>query len=147
MDAFVLGNGENVAQHVPEPQYKQLADGSNSLGEGWKVPPIPAEVFSTNSDDSDWVNRQCTVHPRECFEQRIKLTGGIEKILNITFILAVGFRENTPFPPFYERAKAKGWKTLTVPCGHEVMLDRPEELTKILLDASYETSVAAGATQ
>ncbi len=87
------------------------------------------------------------MHPRECFEQRIKLTGGTEKVRNITFILALGFRENTPFPPFYETAKAKGWKTLTVPCGHEVMLDRPEELTKILLDASYETSVAAGATQ
>src|SRR5438552_12765191 len=104
LDAFVLRNGENVAQHVPEPQYKQMADGSNSAGEGWKVPPSPAEVFSTNSEDCEWVNRQCTMHPRECFEQRIKLTGGIEKVLNITFILAVGFRENTPFPPFYERA-------------------------------------------
>jgi hypothetical protein len=36
-------------------------------------------------------------------------------------------------PPFYEQAKAKGWKTLTRSCGHDVMLDQPEELAEELL--------------
>jgi hypothetical protein len=51
---------------------------------------------------------------------------------NATFILASGWNDS-PFPAFYERAKARGSKTLTMPCGHDVMLDRPEELTSTLL--------------
>jgi hypothetical protein len=38
-----------------------------------------------------------------------------------------------PFAPFYERAKEQGWKTLTLPCGHDVMLDLPEELAQALI--------------
>ncbi len=135
LDAFVLEDGENVAQHVPEAQANQLIDGATKVGEGWKVPPIPAEVFNVNGQDRDWVNRQCTMQPIETIQQRISLAGNIKKIRNVTFILATGFVEGSPFPPFYEKAKAKGWNTVALTCGHEVMLDRPEELTRVLLDA------------
>jgi hypothetical protein len=60
------------------------------------------------------------------------LTGGFERIKAITYILATGFREGSPFPAFYERAQSKGWKTMTIAAGHMVMLDEPEELTGIL---------------
>jgi len=136
LDAFVLEAGEHLAQHVPEVQYKQLLEGVKAVGEGWKVPPIPAEVFNVNAGDREWVDRQCTMQPLETFQQPISLSGGLQKIKNVTFILATGFVEGSPFPPFYEKAKAKGWKTITVPCGHVVMLDLPEELTRILLDVS-----------
>lgn len=45
-------------------------------------------------------------------------------------------RDAQPFRPFHALAKAKGWKTLAVASGHDVMLDRPDELTAILLDAA-----------
>jgi hypothetical protein len=67
--------------------------------------------------------------------QRITLTGRIQNITNVTFILAIGWNGASPFPPFYEKAKAKGWKTRTMSCGHDVMLDLPEELTKVLIEA------------
>ena len=66
------------------------------------------------------------------FQQPIRLTGAINRIENVTFILANGWAPS-PFPPFYERAKATGWKTLTMSCGHDVMLDQPEELAEELL--------------
>jgi pimeloyl-ACP methyl ester carboxylesterase len=135
LDAFVLEDGESVVQHVPEAQATQLREGAKKVGEGWKVPPIPAEVFQVNSQDRDWVNRQCTMQPIGTIQQPIRLTGNLKTIRNTTFILATGFVEGSPFPPFYEKTKAKGWKTIKVPCGHEVMLDRPEDLTRILLDA------------
>jgi pimeloyl-ACP methyl ester carboxylesterase len=46
------------------------------------------------------------------------------------------------FPPFYERA-VKGWKTLTWSCGHDVMLDLPEELTQELLAGSPRRALSA----
>jgi hypothetical protein len=112
------------------------------VGDGWKVPPIAAEVFNVNVNDRDWVNRQCTVQPIETFQQPIKLGSGIEVIKNVMFILATGFVEGSPFPPFYEKTKAKGWKTLTIGCGHDVMLDKPEEVAGLLLDEAATSRAA-----
>ena len=75
LDAFVLQDGENLLQHVPEPQRNQLLEGAAGQPEGWKVPPIPAEVFKVNSNDYEWVNRQCTPQPIETFRQRIQFRG------------------------------------------------------------------------
>ena len=52
-----------------------------------------------------------------------------------THILATGY-EHSPFPPFHEIAKRRGWKTLAIDCGHDVMLDRPAELVAMLRDAA-----------
>lgn len=70
----------------------------------------------------------------QCWQQPIELTHDIGRIGNITYIVAKGWGgENPPFISCYERAQARGWKALTVPCGHEVMLDQPEKLTALLI--------------
>lgn len=136
LDAFVLEDGENLMQHLSDEQRDQLLETTEtSGGGGWRVAPIPAEVHEVNVKDRAWVNSHCTTQPLDTFEQRLPLTGGIRKINKVTYVLATGFRHGSPFPPFYEKAKAKGWTTLTIDCGHVVMLDKPEELTNLLLDA------------
>ncbi len=138
LDAFVLEDGESLYQILPPADQNAQADGALRQGEGWKVPPVPAEAFQVNAQDSAWVNRQCTPQPIGTFRQPLKLTGGLGKITNITFIRATGYQG--PFTTFYERAKAKGWKTLTMDCGHDVMLDRPAELTQALIAAAGQPS-------
>jgi pimeloyl-ACP methyl ester carboxylesterase len=135
LDAFVLEDGESLHQILPPVDQNAQAEGALREGEGWKVPPIPAEAFQVNAQDAAWVNRQCTVQPIGTFQQALKLRGGIGKVANVTYILATGW-EATPFPAFCERAKAKGWKTLSMDCGHDVMLDRPEQLTQALIEAA-----------
>jgi pimeloyl-ACP methyl ester carboxylesterase len=135
LDAFVPEDGDNLLQLLPEMRADSFLEGAKTRGDEWKVPPIPAAVFNVNTEDREWVDRQCTMHPLETFQQRIRLTGGRQKIQNVTFILAAGFTEGSPFPPFYDKAKAKGWKTRTVLCGHDVMLDLPEQLTTMLIEA------------
>jgi pimeloyl-ACP methyl ester carboxylesterase len=128
LDAFVLENGENVVRHAPF-EADQVAD-------GWRVRPIRAETFSVNMADREWVNRQCTVQSIECWQQPIGLTGGIDRIGNIMYILASGWGGGTsPFSAFYEKAQGKGWRVTALASGHDVMLDQPEELTRALLDA------------
>ena len=135
LDAFVLEDGQTLHDTLPEAQRNAQLVAALREGEGWKVPPIPGEVFRVNARDVEWVNRQCTMQPLATFQQPLRLTGRIDGIKNVTFILATGF-EGSPFPPFYERARAKGWKTLTMACGHDVMLDTPGELTRALILAS-----------
>lgn len=136
LDAFVPEDNENLLQHIPEDQRDQLLAGARAVGEGWMLPPIPAEVFNLNANDRDWVDRQCTMQPIETFRQSIRLTGGIEAIQNVIYVRATAFEEASPFPPFLAKAKAKGWQTVEVDCGHDVMLDEPEILTTLLLDAA-----------
>jgi pimeloyl-ACP methyl ester carboxylesterase len=132
LDAFVLENGQSLHDTLPSSQRDLQIELTRQHGEGWKVPPIPAEVFNVNVGDLEWVNRQCTIQPLATFQQALKLSGRLDAVKNITFILANGWNDS-PFRVFYERAKAKGWNTLSIPCGHDVMLDRPEELTSALL--------------
>lgn len=80
------------------------------------------------------MNRQLTMQLMAAFAQRIQLTGEIARIKNLTYIHASGW-ENAHLAPYYEKTKVLGWKTLSMPCGHDVMLDAPEEFTEALLAA------------
>jgi len=130
LDAFVLQNGQCLHDTLPEAARTLQLELARDVGEGWKVPPIPAEVFNVNAADRAWVDRQCTMQPLATFQQPLTLSAG-RAPHDTTFILATGFADS-PFPPFYEQARTKGWTTMTVACGHDVMLDQPQELTQIL---------------
>jgi pimeloyl-ACP methyl ester carboxylesterase len=82
LDAFVPEDGDNQLQHLPEMLATRLLEGTKNVGEGWKVPPIPAAVFNVNAADREWVDRQCTLHPLATMQQRLRLTGGLQKIKN-----------------------------------------------------------------
>jgi hypothetical protein len=113
---------------------QQLA-ATRQTGEGWRVPPIPADFFNVNAADQAWVDRQCTPQSLATFQQPVRLTGRVGAIDNVSFIRASGW-EGSPFGPFYEQAKQVGWKTVEIACGHDVMLDRPAALTEALLAAA-----------
>jgi pimeloyl-ACP methyl ester carboxylesterase len=143
LDAFVLESGQSVHDYLPPEQWNAQMEGARLHGEGWKVPPIPAAAFNVNAADAAWMDSQCTMHPLAAFQQPLRLSGGIDAVKNVTYIRATSYDES-PFMPSYERAKARRWKMLSLACGHDVMLDMPEELTSILLDAAPR-SAASGA--
>lgn len=142
LDAFVLEDGECLNDKIPQDVRRERIAEAKEVGEGWKLPPISAEEFNVNPKDRDWVNRQSSMQPLASFEQPLLLTGAIDRIANVTYILASGWSPS-PFPQFYEKAEAKGWKTLAIDCGHDVMLDRPEELARVLLAISSRNAVSA----
>lgn len=144
LDAFILEDGQSVHDILPPPMRDAQLEQARQSGDGWRVPPIPAEAFHVNAKDVDWVNRQCTVQPLATFQERLRLTGEIAKIQNVTFILADGWKPS-PFTAFCAVAKARGWKTVSMECGHDVMLDMPEELTQELLAVSTPRSAAVEA--
>lgn len=135
LDAFVPETGKSLHDCLPEDQRAMQLDLCRQVGEGWKVPPIPAAVFNVNMADRAWVDSQCTMQSLATFQQPVLRTGRSLPADKVTYILATGW-EGSPFPQFHERAKTAGWHTLTVDCGHDVMLDRPAELVRILLGAT-----------
>ncbi|MEO6380342.1 MAG: alpha/beta fold hydrolase [Caulobacteraceae bacterium] len=133
LDAFVLEDGQGLHDTLPPDQRKMQLDAVAAMGDGWRVPPIPAVVFNVNAADRDWVDAQCTDQPLACFQQKLRLNQAVPAVGSIHYIYASGW-QGSPFTTFYERAKAQGWSTREIACGHDVMLDRPEELTAALLE-------------
>jgi len=133
LDAFVLEDNECLFDLQAKEQAQSMRRQAATTGEGWKIDPIPAEVFKVNPRDRAWVNAQCTPHPLATFEQRIWLKGAIARVPKIAHVLATEFQENSLFPACHERAKAKGWSTHTIPCGHDAMLDLPDDVAALLL--------------
>lgn len=132
LDAFLLEDGECLHDLLPDEHREMQLSLANEYGEGWRVPPIPAEVFNVNAQDRDWVDRQCTPQPLATFQQPIRLNSGPSPVSRTHYIFASGWQD-TPFHASYDRAKARGWTTSEIACGHDVMLDRPEDLTAELV--------------
>jgi len=52
------------------------------------------------------------------------------------YILAAGY-EPSPFQQFGARFKDdRGWQFVSIACGHDVMVDRPQELADVLIAAA-----------
>jgi pimeloyl-ACP methyl ester carboxylesterase len=130
LDAFILENGQSLHDVLPREVGQAQTSGAAGIGDGWRVPPISAEFFQVNVTDRAWVDRQCTPQSLATFQHRLRVDN-VFPASKVTHILATGY-EHSPFPPFHEIAKRKGWKTLTVDCGHDVMLDKPAELAAML---------------
>ena len=146
LDAFVPEDGECVFDLLSQEAAEQLRLSAQTVGAGWNVPAMPAERFNVNSRDAAWVNAQCTFQSIASFEERIKLRRRASQKHDSTYVLASGWEwDQSPFRAAHERARTKGWRIRTLPCGHEAMLDLPNELTHLLLEsASAEPSQAEG---
>jgi pimeloyl-ACP methyl ester carboxylesterase len=130
LDAFVPKHGENLVHYAPIK--------AEQLNDGWKVKPISAEAFGVNPADRKWVDSKCTPQSLACFEQPIQLTGRLAQIKRIDYILANAWGGgHSPFIQFYEMAKARGWQTHEMACGHDVMIDEPAALTGLLVKAIH----------
>jgi pimeloyl-ACP methyl ester carboxylesterase len=128
LDAFVPEHGERLVDFAPI--------SADQIVDGWKVRPIGAEIFGVNPADRAWVDSQCTVQSIACFQQPVQLTGGLARIKRVSYAYASGWAgHQSPFRPFFDKAKARGWRTSEIACGHDIMLDRPDVTTALLLDA------------
>jgi len=74
--------------------------------------------------------------PISCFTGKIVVTGAHDRIARKIYIRA-GSYANPGFDRALAAAQAdSSWRTYEVPCGHDVMVDAPERLTEILLEAA-----------
>ena len=127
LDAFVLKNGQGVLDSLPPGGKEQQLELAKTAGEGWKLPPAPAAFFNVNAADRAWVDHQCTPQPLATFIEPLKLSGAADRIKDVTYLRASDWT-GSPFPPFYEMAKARGWRAKEIVSGHDVMLDQPARL-------------------
>jgi pimeloyl-ACP methyl ester carboxylesterase len=93
--------------------------------------PPTAAYFQVNKRDRAWVNRMLTPQPIGVSFQPLHLTGARERITTKVYIRATGFTSK-PFNKACRRAKQAGFRVHRLDCGHDVMIDAPEQLAQLL---------------
>jgi pimeloyl-ACP methyl ester carboxylesterase len=123
LDAFMPADAQSLydLNHAPPPPPTERIS-----------PPRPAAYFHVNPTDSAWVDSKLTPHPMQCFTEKLKVTGAYQAIPKKLYIRAPLFK-SAAFDAALARCQTdRSWKTATVTCGHDVMIDQPAELTAIL---------------
>jgi pimeloyl-ACP methyl ester carboxylesterase len=134
LDAFIPQNGDAMVKLTGSAVIEALdaAKAKGALG----VPPRSAEAFGVNAKDRAWVDAMCGLQPLGCFTEPVTITGAVNRVGKKSYIRA-GAYANPGFDKALERVKAdKAWRTYSVPCGHDVMIDMPERLAEILLEVA-----------
>ncbi len=135
VDGYVPEEGQSGLDMMPE-YYHKLFLASASKSGGLYLPPISPEVIAVNPRDQAWVAAQCTAHPYASFVEAGTGRAAIDRLEKRMYIYASGWG-TTPFTPIYERLKADpAWIVRTAPCGHDVMVDMPDLLVDLLLEAT-----------
>lgn len=134
LDAFVPRNGEAV-HDLTGPAVRDAASAAMERGD-IVIPPRPAEAFGVNPADRAWVDSLCVGQPIGTFTAKIALTGAVGRIAHKSYVRAASYAN-----PGFDRALAAAksdpaWRTYEVSCGHDVMVDAPQRLTEILLEAA-----------
>lgn len=137
----ITGVAEQLASKIASIVYLDAflpADGQSLVDLGGKAEagpftaPIPAARFAVNEADRAWVDSKMTPQSTACFTEKLKVTGAYQKIPRKAYIRAMKF---PGFASTLERIRSDAsWKTYVVDCGHDVMIDKPDELTNILVE-------------
>jgi pimeloyl-ACP methyl ester carboxylesterase len=134
LDAFMPRDGESVRE-LTGAAVREAIDVALQRGD-LGIAPRPAEAFGVNPADRSWVDRLCVPQPIATFIDKIRLTGAVDGIAHKSYVRASSYAN-----PGFDRALGAvksdaSWRTCEVACGHDVMVDAPERLCEILLDAA-----------
>lgn len=127
-------NGQ-AGMDLLSPTVRKLMDEAAARGEVSRPAPKAEYFLVQREEDRAWVDQMMTPQPIGVARQPIRLTGALDKVPAKTYIRAPAFKQGN-FDMAYERTrKDPAWRTHEVACGHDVMVDEPELLTRILLNA------------
>jgi len=133
LDAFLPQSGESIADLSPPAQGRiREMEASGAVG----IPPIPARAFAVNERDQAWVDAKCTPQPLQTFLDRPVLAGARERVRRKVYVRAERYAAPT-FDTVLERVRADAsWTTYRLPCGHDMMIDLPQQTADLILEAA-----------
>jgi pimeloyl-ACP methyl ester carboxylesterase len=135
LDASKPRDGQKGSDWTSEAGRKMVA-ASFEKGDAGFGPPKLGTVF-VNEKDSAWVNSKVTAQPTGTYLQPINLSGALEKAPKKTYVRLRKY-PNPNFDNALAECKSDpSWRTVeNTTSGHVVMVDEPEWLAGVLLEAS-----------
>lgn len=122
VDAFLPRDGEALWDICDAPSQKHYIDAQRDMP--GLVGPFPGSPASLGR------------HPLLTLTQPVRMTGREKDIARRTYVYATKGAP-TVFTKFHDRIEADAaWHSVSLPTGHGVMQEKPEDVTAILLEAA-----------
>ena len=137
LDAVIPESGKTMLDQLPTAMVETFLKMVGDHGGGFLLPPLPAAAFNVNPSDRAMVDALCTPQPFLTYTERVHLTGAYMDIARKTHVEATNWEWSGPRSlSTASRAKAgTDWSKLQIAAGHDLMLDAPDEVARILIDA------------
>lgn len=135
LDAFIPENGQSIMDGWPKERVEKVLQQANTTGDGWKIEPLSPDYFGViDPKDAAWVARRCVPQPIKTFSQAVSLTGAWKTVPKKLYLLAKN-HPNSNFNRFSENlSRQADWDVRTIASGHDIMIDNPNLLAKILME-------------
>ena len=132
VDAFLPLGGS-----LPQMQIPAVRDAIQAAQQRSEIvlPPPAAAFFQGNVRDRPWLDSLFTPQPIATYTSNLTITGARERISKKAFIRAIRYREPVLDAGYKQVKSDPAWRTYELDCGHHVMVDMPDRLTEILLQA------------
>ncbi|MBB5776906.1 alpha/beta fold hydrolase [Nonomuraea jabiensis] len=125
VDGWVGPNGAGMFTLAPD-AFVQVIRAS---ADGGLIPaPAPERFGTTDPDDAAWLRERLRPQPLRTFTDTTRLSGAVDRIPGTGI-----FCRPQTFP-FERFAESVGYRTIPIDGPHNVMLEHPEPLTRLLLD-------------
>lgn len=132
LDAFLPRDGQSLVDIAENSRAAVAAARTADLA---TVAPVPAINFAVNEADRAMVDANCRPQPVATLTEPVRLTGARDRIARKAYVRATGF-PFAPFDGFAETTRAdQDWVSIELPCGHDLMIDMPEAVADLLLQA------------
>jgi pimeloyl-ACP methyl ester carboxylesterase len=133
LDAYVPKNGESIWDYMSvERQQTLLRDAEPYNGQAVTA-PSPAH-FGVDPRNQAWVERKMTPQPMLTLTQPIRLRSGYGPACKRVYVYATGPSSMQGFYP--ELRGDPAWDVKVLACGHDQMVDAPDEVVEILIEAA-----------
>jgi len=133
LDAFLPENGKSLLDLLPSPFRAEMQTIAREKGEGWFVPAPPVEGLQiAGAADRQWVAERLGPHPLASFTEPSRLTGAWVKVPRLAYVAATRFDSPVLVPSRAWARSHRAFEYHEAPTGHEVMIEAPEVVARIL---------------
>jgi pimeloyl-ACP methyl ester carboxylesterase len=135
LDAFLPGANQSTLDLMDPGRATRIRTPVTGETE-YYVAPISAAAFKVNEKDQAWVDAKCTSHPLATFEDSLPLVGRYHEVPAKFYVLANAYNGQAFVDAAERHRNRPDWKVFDLPFGHDLMIDAPQEIAEILVEAS-----------
>lgn len=137
VDAYVPRDGQSGLDLREAETNRHTLQQVRDEGGGWRMPPPPVEKFRVQTEEGrDWVRQHLCEAALLGFSEPIRVER--EWTGPRVYIRATDYPWR-PFDALYQQAlEAPGWQAHLVNGGHDLMVDAPDAIARILLSLVVE---------
>ena len=132
LDAFLLEDGQRPLDLVPEDRRLEF-EREIAAGAIGRAPPPTSFLGIDSTEDRAWVEAKMTAQPYNTYTRSVTLSGGLEAVPRKSYARATRF-PHTHLDAVQARLRLDAsWSVVEMDAGHELMIDRPDEVSALLL--------------